>query len=463
MTHSRRTFLWTAGAALAGTALFDSRRLAAAGIRKDVGGLSATSPELVAYGNAITAMKALPPSNPLSWDYQAAIHGKPPGASFPAWRTCEHGTLEFLSWHRMYLYWFERIIRKQSGDPHFMLPFWNYELPTERTLPVPFRTAGTGLFVADADRGTGWNSGTAFLQASAVSTAGCLPQVPFSSFSGNLEGTPHAAVHVAFGFTGGWMGSVPTAAQDPIFYLHHCNIDRLWNVWLAQGGGRTDPLGDATWKTKKFLFFNEHGKQVWMTGCDILRAQEQLDYGYEGEPAQVKEYCLKIPPLPKWIYELLIQCPPIKLPPGPDPAPFEVDIATARQRLVRAVGEQDVQVALRLTDVVADRQPSVYWEVYAGLARDERAVADSKAYVGNVALFGGGVGDHGHGSARAAQIELGLNAAMQTALERTAEKTLSLRFVPMGAGLTAGAGGRNAATVSIAKSEIVVRRLQRGG
>ena len=220
---------------------------------------------------------------------------------------------------------------------------------------------------------------------------------------------------------------------------------------------------DATWKTKKFLFFDENGKQVWMTGCDILRAQDQLGYTYEGEPPQVKEYCLKIPPIWKWIYELIVPCPLIKLPPGPDPAPFEVDVAKVRERLVRAAQQKDVQIALRLTGVVADRQPTVYWEVYAGLARDERAVQDGRAYVGNVALFGGGVGDHGHGSARVGRFELPVTTAVQTALAQTSQRTLSLRFVPTGAGLKEGGAARNAAAVQVARSEIVVRRLQQGG
>ena len=41
------------------------------------------------------------------------------------------------------------------------------------------------------------------------------------------------------------MGDPLTAAQDPIFWLHHANIDRLWNHWLQQGGGRADPTDSA--------------------------------------------------------------------------------------------------------------------------------------------------------------------------------------------------------------------------
>jgi tyrosinase len=49
---------------------------------------------------------------------------------------------------------------------------------------------------------------------------------------GVLEVSPHGGVHVA---VGGWMSSFDTAARDPIFWLHHANIDRLWEAWLALG------------------------------------------------------------------------------------------------------------------------------------------------------------------------------------------------------------------------------------
>jgi len=32
----------------------------------------------------------------------------------------------FFSWHRMYLYWFERIVRRMSGDDTWALPYWNW-------------------------------------------------------------------------------------------------------------------------------------------------------------------------------------------------------------------------------------------------------------------------------------------------------------------------------------------------
>lgn len=35
-------------------------------------------------------------------------------------------------------------------------------------------------------------------------------------------------VHV---WVGGEMGAPSSAANDPVFWLHHCNVDRLWDVW----------------------------------------------------------------------------------------------------------------------------------------------------------------------------------------------------------------------------------------
>ncbi|NKC28072.1 tyrosinase family protein [Ochrobactrum ciceri] len=37
-----------------------------------------------------------------------------------------HGNWWFPVWHRAYLYWFENIIRKLSGDILFTLPYWDW-------------------------------------------------------------------------------------------------------------------------------------------------------------------------------------------------------------------------------------------------------------------------------------------------------------------------------------------------
>src|SRR5882762_8284165 len=136
---TRRHFMVTAGAAAStvlGSSLFNLDTVWAAPLmRRNLGGMAASDPILVSYRKAIKAMKALPTANPLSWEYQAAIHGTLTTPELTAWNTCEHSTLYFWSWHRMYLYWFERIIRKMSGDSSWALPYWNWTAVTQRKLP----------------------------------------------------------------------------------------------------------------------------------------------------------------------------------------------------------------------------------------------------------------------------------------------------------------------------------------
>ena len=43
-----------------------------------------------------------------------------------------------------------------------------------------------------------------------------------------MEGSPHGAAHVSFG---GSISSIGTAAKDPLFFMLHSNVDRLWALW----------------------------------------------------------------------------------------------------------------------------------------------------------------------------------------------------------------------------------------
>ncbi|KIL63082.1 hypothetical protein M378DRAFT_733369 [Amanita muscaria Koide BX008] len=56
------------------------------------------------------------------------------------------------------------------------------------------------------------------------------------SLTNSLEAI-HDIVHCRFG-GGGHMSEVAVAAFDPIFYMHHCNIDRLLAIWLALNQGK---------------------------------------------------------------------------------------------------------------------------------------------------------------------------------------------------------------------------------
>lgn len=82
-------------------------------VRVDVWSLSPNDPTITYYADAVRAMQAKPESDANSLAYQAAIHGKDDGAPLPLWNECRHGGWFFVSWHRAYLYYFERIVRAE--------------------------------------------------------------------------------------------------------------------------------------------------------------------------------------------------------------------------------------------------------------------------------------------------------------------------------------------------------------
>src|SRR5262249_6618805 len=59
-----------------------------------------------------------------------------------------------------------------------------------------------------------------------------------SGLRANVEYNLHNLVHC---WIGGTMGKM-TSPNDPVFWLHHCNIDRLWAVWQRRHPGASPYL-----------------------------------------------------------------------------------------------------------------------------------------------------------------------------------------------------------------------------
>src|SRR5262249_11460120 len=158
----------------------------------------------------------------------------------------------------------------------FALPYWNWSAANARSLPKAFLDPGSPLY--EENRKLGVNNGS---KISSVTVRGLEQSMEFRDFAldgerhcfggsiqaepthlhkphGELETRPHDGVH---GFVGGLMNSAETAAQDPIFWLHHANVDRLWTVWLSMGGGRKNP-SKRDWLTRTFTFYDENGNKV---------------------------------------------------------------------------------------------------------------------------------------------------------------------------------------------------------
>jgi hypothetical protein len=239
-------------------------------IRRNINSLNAA--QLAALRHGVEVMKLRQATDPTSWAFQANIHGTPGPETDPLFKDCQHGTLHFLTWHRGYLYYFERILREASGDLTLTLPYWDWS--TNRSVPLAYRQPagpGNSLFHPRI-----LNNGALLPITTVVfdrDTA--LGRPTFGSFSSLLEGSPHGAVHV---MVGGDMGSVPTSARDGIFWLHHANIDRLWNLWLNQSI-HANPT-DASFLDRTFNYVDENGTRITRRVRDIINSAD-LGYRYD--------------------------------------------------------------------------------------------------------------------------------------------------------------------------------------
>ena len=388
-------------------------------VRKEIWALEAGGPwdaVTLAYAKAIKVLQSRPATNPTSWTYLSAVHGTT--AAVPAgavWNQCQHGSWWFLPWHRMYVYYFERIVRaeviKAGGPSDWALPFWDYEqggprrfhprsvnrrCPTEPPTRCssrndhPGSTPGTATVLGNQQYSR--DGFTVFTPPPSPGFGGgkTSPQHFFGA-TGELEFTPHNIVH---SLIGGWMGDPDTAASDPIFWLHHCNIDRLWEVWLKKAGGRVNPP-DAQWRTTPFIFHDETGAQVQLTATDILNTATQLGYTYQGVTASAVASLAVAEGVDERAVADEVEPDMVGASERPTVlagADATVDIAIDQRALTAraTVSAADAtatpaRVYLSIEDVEAEKNPETAYEVYISVPDKPGAVPQ---YVGNVSFFG---------------------------------------------------------------------------
>lgn len=403
-------------------------------VRKDIWTLEPNDPIIIWYRRAVGVMKGREAGHTNSWTYQAAIHGiaEAEGLLF---NQCQHGGWYFLPWHRMYLLRMEEILRaaiKAEGGPaeEWALPYWNYGLGGENaTLPLPFRDPEVDgeenhLYVAEREP---WvNEGLEFPPA-AVSAVGALERpafvgaaefgggvtepIQFAGAYGAVELTPHNSVHSEIG---GLMGDPDTAALDPIFWLHHANIDRLWHVW-KEIEGHHDP-GEAQWTGQGFELFDAAGAQVTMTCGQVM---DTTALGYEYDPKAPAGFT-PFNPLPPVLAPEKLRgiAPVVKTSPhmvGATDKPIvlvgeRVDVEIPID--AKEAGELDPaqHVYMNSENVEGDANPNVVYGIYVDLPADASPETTAAAHVGNLAFFGiqrtrKPLGDaHAHGFRFAADI-----------------------------------------------------------
>ncbi|HEU0084612.1 MAG TPA: tyrosinase family protein [Bradyrhizobium sp.] len=228
-------------------------------IRKNVKELSAT--EKANYVNGVKALKTSGTYNSYVQTHNEAMNHTTPNGSNAA-----HKGPAFLPWHREFILRLEKDIRTAIGDPNFGLPYWDWAadaaLPDPKQGPVwaaDFMGGeGTPVMTGPFRSGqwTLWPSGSlvrAFAQSvptlpTSADVAGALAVTPYDSTNWNTGSNPsfrnklegwingpqlHNRVHV---WVGGSMLPM-TSPNDPVFFLHHCNVDRIWAAWQSRNPG----------------------------------------------------------------------------------------------------------------------------------------------------------------------------------------------------------------------------------
>jgi polyphenol oxidase len=270
-------------------------------IRKNAAHLTAGEVDRLkaAYG-ALRKLAKDDPKDPRGWLQQANVHCWYCGGGSNLMAGEEiHGSWWFFPWHRCYLYFHERILGKLIGDPTLRLAYWDWADPNNRSLPDPFlnpNDVSNPLF--DANRGTGPADKLPDSLVGPTIMDNVMGQVNYQRFmgtdadlansqGGRLEFGPHGAVHVWVGSPGDLsvanpdMGVLSTAAQDPIFFAHHSNIDRLWDVWLRSAPTIHANPSESKWLDHRWTFYDENKRLTSISVRDVLDHENNLHYSYE--------------------------------------------------------------------------------------------------------------------------------------------------------------------------------------
>jgi len=290
MRPTRRNFVGGAAALGAGAMLPWAAQAQVHPTRQSLASFSRDPARVASLRRGVAVMRARAPSDPKSWFFQSAIHAYNDAAYADAlardpgvarvdaqryWNKCPHfgqSSADFLIWHRAYLYVFERILREAANDPMLALPYWDYSKPSGRDFPAifaderlgdgspnplydPNREAAfvTRRFEITEDVGQARATMAAPIFFSDVGRVGFAGDTLDSQHTqlGLVEQRPHNDIHTAvggaIGNVNGAMADIPTAAFDPVFWVHHANIDRLWAEWSCMPDKSWGPMPPESW------------------------------------------------------------------------------------------------------------------------------------------------------------------------------------------------------------------------
>ena len=165
-----------------------------------------------------------------------------------------HNSPLFLPWHRAFVLDLER--RLQMLVPAVTLPYWRFDQPSTRLFVAGFMgETEPGVPFVPGPRFERWQDpelGKLVRDAAKSPTTALLNEATpdlfypnYLHFSSQLETKFHKAVHSV---VGGWLGDSVSPA-DPLFFLLHANVDRVWAHWQVKHD-RFDSSDEAAYSSQ---------------------------------------------------------------------------------------------------------------------------------------------------------------------------------------------------------------------
>ena len=164
----------------------------------------------------------------------------------------ELGTQRFLPWHRLYLMVLEQVIRAIPNYSNFFIPYCDWT--TDQSIPNWLENFKPHVDIPDVEtippQPTSYNHidvyRTPGQQGGFLPTKNdisyCLEIPKYRDFTLELEGL-HNGVHA---WVGGTMTDIMTSPADPLFWMHHANVDRIYTLWQKNHPDSPDTIPDLS-------------------------------------------------------------------------------------------------------------------------------------------------------------------------------------------------------------------------
>ena len=234
---------------------------------------------------------------------------------------CHQDSSTFLGWHRAYIYVFEKMLSaalqgRRGDDGILTLPYWDWTMtdagtddadgipraltddtyvdPDDGVKPNPL-ASGPSKWRVDIVAPSSPNTKRYVTSSFGPGIAGFASLVDdflnrpsyrrFMTFQSAFNSNPHGTVHVRLGGLGdpdiptrqGDMGDTISAAYDPIFWLHHCMVDKVWFDWQQKYGDGTVP----NWVRQRGVYSPDN--EPWRVE-DTLDTEQLFNYTYGISP-----------------------------------------------------------------------------------------------------------------------------------------------------------------------------------